>query len=75
MTASAIGPEPGGKIVDLPMASEVARYQGEPVAAVIAVGLGCGLASRAQAANPQEEPAAGAAEEATEEGSERHADS
>jgi len=31
-----IGPEPGGKIVDLPMASDVARYQGEPVAAVIA---------------------------------------
>ncbi len=31
-----IGPEPGGKIVDLPMAADVARYQGEPVAAVVA---------------------------------------
>ncbi len=31
-----IGPEPGGKIVDYPMASDVARYQGEPVAAVVA---------------------------------------
>ena len=31
-----IGPEPGGKIVDYPMAADVARYQGEPVAAVVA---------------------------------------
>ncbi|MBI4446337.1 MAG: xanthine dehydrogenase family protein [Acidobacteria bacterium] len=31
-----IGPEPGAKIVDYPMAVNRARYQGEPVAAVIA---------------------------------------
>ncbi|MGH9579552.1 MAG: hypothetical protein ACRD2R_01055, partial [Terriglobales bacterium] len=31
-----IGPPPGGKILDYPMAADHARYQGEPVAAVIA---------------------------------------
>ncbi|MGH9778463.1 MAG: xanthine dehydrogenase family protein molybdopterin-binding subunit [Candidatus Acidiferrales bacterium] len=31
-----IGPEPGAKIVDYPMAVDVAHYQGEPVAAVVA---------------------------------------
>lgn len=31
-----IGPEPGAKIVDYPMAVEKARFQGEPVAAVVA---------------------------------------
>ncbi len=31
-----IGPEPGGKIVDYPMGVDKARYQGEPVAAVVA---------------------------------------
>jgi len=31
-----IGPEPGAKIVDYSMAVDVARYQGEPVAAVVA---------------------------------------
>ncbi|MGH9861838.1 MAG: xanthine dehydrogenase family protein molybdopterin-binding subunit, partial [Candidatus Acidiferrales bacterium] len=31
-----IGPEPGAKIVDYPMGVDKARYQGEPVAAVVA---------------------------------------
>ncbi len=31
-----IGPEPGSKIVDFPMAVDRARYQGEPVALVVA---------------------------------------
>ena len=31
-----IGPDPGAKIVDYPMANDKARYQGEPVAVVVA---------------------------------------
>src|SRR5438270_8377816 len=31
-----IGPDPGGKIVDYPLAIDKARYQGEPVAAIVA---------------------------------------
>jgi CO/xanthine dehydrogenase Mo-binding subunit len=31
-----IGPEPGGKIVDYPLAVDKARYQGEPVVAIVA---------------------------------------
>lgn len=30
-----IGPEPGSKLIDLPMAVDKVRYQGEPVAAVV----------------------------------------
>jgi 2-furoyl-CoA dehydrogenase large subunit len=34
-----IGPPPGGKIVDYPMGADKVRYQGEPVAAVVAESL------------------------------------